>query len=283
MKFSVAMVLAGSLTLMFAARPAHANLLAYEGFDYSPTAGTIQGQSGGTGWAGAWNAGGFNASIHTNYQVGASSLGYPGLLTGGNRMTTASEPAISGIVRNFAAPLGAANTTEYLSFLVRPEGTLNQGAFNGYFGLYLNASTGSDMFVGKPGNGPIGQFDLETRGGTMQAASGVSITPQQTYLLVVRADFTASLDRFTLFVNPTAGSAEPAFGTVKNDSDVGTVGGVTLYSTGAYSLDEIRIGTTFADVTPRAGGTSVPEPGAVTCLLTGVVGLCGMIRRRRKR
>ena len=197
-------------------------------------------------------------------------------------MDTVSEPAISGIVRNFASPLGAAGTTRYVSFLMRPEGTLNTGAFNGFFGLYLNASTGNDMFIGKPGNGPLNQFTLETRGGTMQAASGVNINAQQTYLLVVRADFTASNDRFTLYANPSVGSAEPALGTVKNDSDVGAVGGVTLYSTGAYSLDEIRVGTTFADVTPLASGASVPEPGAVLSGLTGLISLWGMMRRRSR-
>ena len=283
MKRSMAVALAGGLALTLAGRPAGANLLAYEGFDYGAAGATIQGQNGGTGWAGGWTAGGYNASIHTNYVAGASSLTYPGLLTGGKSMTTVSEPAISGLVRNFAAPLGAANTTEYFSFLARPDGALSGGTFNNYFGMYLNASTGNDMFIGKPGNGPINQFALETRGGVMQAASGVSINPQQTYLLVVRADFTASFDRFTLYVNPLVGSPEPAFGTVKNDSDVGTVSGVTLYSTGAYSLDEIRVGTTFADVTPRAGGTSVPEPGAAVCLLTGLVGLWGVTRRRRAR
>ena len=79
----------------------------------------------------------------------------------------------------------------------------------------------------------------------------------QTVLLVLRVDFFAGIDRLTLYANPTPGAAEPFLGAVKQDRDLGTVTGLTLYSTGAFSVDEIRVGTTFADVVPTA---AVPEP-----------------------
>jgi hypothetical protein len=41
--------------------------------------------------------------------------------------------------------------------------------------------------------------------------------------------------------------------------------GLTVYSSGAFSLDEIRLGETFADVVP------VPEPSAAWLLLLGSV------------
>ena len=55
---------------------------------------------------------------------------------------------------------------------------------------------------------------------------------------------------------------------VKNDSNVGIVNGLTVYSTGAFGLDEIRVGTTFADVTPV-----VPEPGVMLVLPLGAMAL----------
>jgi Ca2+-binding RTX toxin-like protein len=56
----------------------------------------------------------------------------------------------------------------------------------------------------------------------------------------------------TLYVNPAPGGPEPTSGTVKDDSDYQTIDTVTIYSSGAFSIDEIRFGDTFADVTPTA-------------------------------
>jgi hypothetical protein len=50
-----------------------------------------------------------------------------------------------------------------------------------------------------------------------------------TALLVVKAEFTADIDKFTLYVNPLPGGTDPAVGTVKNNADVGTVNGLTIY------------------------------------------------------
>jgi hypothetical protein len=89
------------------------------------------------------------------------------------------------------------------------------------------------------------------------------------------ADFAAGNDKFTLYVDPTPGGAEPLTGTVKQDRDVGTVSALMLYSTGAFSVDEIRIGTTYADV------TSTPEPSSIS--FVGVLGFlaCGRLMGRR--
>ncbi len=127
---------------------------------------------------------------------------------------------------------------------------MNEGQFNGFFGLYLNASTTSDLFIGKAGGGTLDEFVLESRGGLLQRHSDATTTVGEEYVLVVRADFFAGNDRFTLYVDPSAGDVEPLEGTIKFDSDVGTVNGLTIYSTGAFSIDEIRIGYSFAEVVP---------------------------------
>jgi PEP-CTERM motif len=202
-------------------------------------------------------------------------LSFGALPTSGNRVTTQSLQSIGGLTRGLSTPLGTPGMTAYLSVEFRPEGTLNAGAFNGFFGLYLNGSLGTDMFVGKPGGGAISNYVLEDRGGTNQHPTSFMPIVGATDWLVVRADFTAGIDKFTLYVDPTPGGSEPLSGTVKQDSDVGTVSAITLYSTGAFSADEIRIGTTYADV------TSTPEPGSVA--LMGIAGLLACGRRAGRR
>jgi MYXO-CTERM domain-containing protein len=92
---------------------------------------------------------------------------------------------------------------------------------------------------------------------------------------VVKAEYAVvGNDRFILYVNPTPGAPEPATGLVKNDANFGLVQGLTLYSTGAMRIDELRVGQTFADVTP------VPEPAALGLLAVALVAITRLPRRR---
>lgn len=68
--------------------------------------------------------------------------------------------------------------------------------------------------------------------------------------LVVKMEFRDGPDQFTLFVNPTPGQPEPPTKSVKDDLDLESAEMIYLYSRGTWSVDEIRIGTTWADVTP---------------------------------
>jgi hypothetical protein len=246
---------------------------------YSPIGSDLLGKSGGAGWNGPWVTGGFNASIHTNYDIAGGSLTYPNLAVSGERVSTTAQNAISGVRRQFAATFTQNDTeTRYLSVLLRPEGTLHGGAFSGFFGLYLDASlsTGDrDLFIGKPGGGALGKWVVEERGGGGQFASPVDAIVGQTTLLVLRADFRPGNDRFVMFVNPSPLSSEPLTGIVKQDMDIGALDGIVLYSTGAHSVDEIRWGNTFADVTP------VPEPGTIALFVAGILTVACAARRIR--
>ena len=82
--------------------------------------------------------------------------------------------------------------------------------------------------------------------------SDVEPTVGKIAFLVVKLEMTDGPDRFTLFVNPVPGKAEPENGFVKEDLDLEFADRVSLYSRGAWSVDEIRIGTTWADVTPAS-------------------------------
>ena len=254
--------------------PAHGDLVAYEGFDYGPLGSDLLGGNGGLGFSGAWRPGGFNASISTNFDVVYDPLTFGSLVSTEPAIRTLADLAITGITRDLAQPLGLGGTTIYISFLIQPEGLLHLGAANGFLGVVLESPGEPELFVGKPGGGMIDRFVLEDRGGSRQTASNLEVMSRATAFLVIKAEFAAAgNDRFTLYTNPTPGAAEPLTGTVKNDSNVGTVVGLTLYSTGAMRLDELRVGDTFADVTPI-----VPEPAGLVLLSLAVAALA-VVRR----
>jgi hypothetical protein len=237
----------------------------YEGFNLTfPLFNT------GSGFSAAWAQGGFNVS-GAGYTAGEKSLAFNGLATTPGRVIGGAFPGINGATRTLAQPLGADNTTAYLSFMIRPAGTLDAGIFNGFFGVTLNGAGLQDLFVGKPGGGAVHEYVLEDRGGAGQLSSGVPVAIGQTAFLVVKAEFRAGPDIFTLYANPTPGEPEPASGAIKSDRDFGTISRVGIYSTGAFEVDEIRIGASYADVTPR--GAFAGTPGAANCRGVSVSGL----------
>jgi len=250
--------LAGLLFSPAMADSAFAGAGAYEPFDYSPANSDLNSNNGGTGFSGPWAPGGYNASLYDNYDIAAGSLTFGALQVSGNHVHSSAVNAIAGLTRPLTEPLGADGTTRYISFLVRPEGTLGAGVFNGFFGLILHRAEAfpganpepPELFLGKPGGEQIDQYVLENRGGAMQVPSGVLAEVGKTVLLVVRADFRAGVDKFTLYINPTPLCPEPAQGIVKEDIDSGPITELTIYSTGEFSMDELRVGNTFADVTP---------------------------------
>jgi hypothetical protein len=249
---------------------AYATLTAYDGFNYGPAGSDLQGNNGGFGFSSGWTAGGFNASIHNNYDIASGSLGFGSLLTSGNSVVTSPVTAISGLTRSLSSPLGAAGTTAYLSFLIEPRGVLNDGVFNGFFGVVFESATEPEVFAGKPGAGTLNEYVIEDRGGAGQFPSGVSTVINQTALLVIKAEFGLLSDTFTMYVNPTPGGAEPLSGTVKI-GNIDTIVGLTLYSTGGHAIDELRLGETFADVTPTS--RNVPETGPGMFGFAAVLGL----------
>jgi hypothetical protein len=261
--------------LILGANSTRGDLFVHEPFDYSPVDRDLVGTNGGLGFAGPWQPGGFNASISDNVDVDDDPLAFGALLSSPSAVRTSAVGAISGVTRSLAVPLGEAETTVYLSFLIKPEGVLHAGAFNGFLGVVLESPGEPELFIGKPGGGATNRWVLEDRGGSLQHASPVDITTSDTALLVVKAEYAGvGDDRFTLYVNPTPGAPEPATGIVKNDADFGLVQGLTIYSTGAMRIDELRVGQTFADVTP------IPEPTSLGLAALAVFALRRTERRR---
>jgi hypothetical protein len=128
-------------------QPVQASPLAYDGFELSFP---IYSNSG-TGFTGPWVQGGFNA-FASRYLLQPKSLCFPGLKggVGGSVSAQPSQNPINGAIRGLGQTFGPGSTF-YVSFLIQPQGVLNEGIFNGFFGLTLNGSTGNDLFIGKPG------------------------------------------------------------------------------------------------------------------------------------
>ena len=249
--------------------------------------------SSGTGFSDSWHAGTVTPNSTGNsmpdnsasYMVQATSLDGGVVPAQGGRVAALAQYSLgAGVSRDLAAPIGAAGTTVYMSMLLRADGTLNEGASNGFFGLVLNASTttpssSQDLFIGKTGSG---YFGLEDRGGNNSHLSSTAAAIGVSNFLVVKAEFSAAgtPDTFTLYLNPTATSL--GTGVVKQDSNLGMVNSLTIFSTGAFSMDELRIGTTLGDVVPAGENIAVPEPASVALLAIAGCGVAVFTRRRGK-
>ncbi len=209
--------------------------IAYEGFNPSFP---IYANSG-TGFSGPWS--GPSDSSYT-LTLNDRSLCYPQLQSSGGSVSAEGPHSLAE--RSLSQLLGANNTTVYLSFLLQPQ-ALNSGF--SFFGLFLGGNQGS-LFIGKPGAG--------------QVPSGTPTVVGQTVLLVVKAEFLPGNDRFTLYTNPKAGRSEPTNGVVKTDLNLGTVSVIGIISAnGDFAVDEIRIGTTYADVVPVIDQTAPGHSG----------------------
>ena len=212
-----------------------AALLAHEGFDYEPTAQPFV-ADGGYGFEGPWSL------LHSNQWIAAGSLVFGSLRTSGNRLRVYDSGFQVSLLRLVDSSMGDDGTTRYLSFLVRPEDEIHP---YGWFGLVFGFTP---LFVGKPGNGNP-HYVVESLGGQGQVSTGVPAVLGETALVVVRIDF--GPDTVTVYVNPEPGAPEPATGAVKSDVDLGTFWALEIYSSGAFSIDELRVGETFEDVTPK--------------------------------
>lgn len=225
-------------------------LLFSEPFDY-PTGERLSGKNGGTGFAQAWSSGGFNSGPDAPHVVADASLAYENLSTSGKSCKVAVQDRIVGMERPLAHPeeFAKPGSTRYVSVVMRPEGKLGDGPLNGFFGLCLRSTEG-ELFVGKPGNEAVDKWVMEERGGSAQVATAFPVVANQATLLVLKIECKQGNDRLTLYVNPKPGEAEPTNGTVKDDAHLGLTDTVLMYSTGAFSMDELRAGETFQSVSP---------------------------------
>ncbi|NVO18463.1 MAG: chitobiase/beta-hexosaminidase C-terminal domain-containing protein [Bacteroidetes bacterium] len=244
----------------------------YEDFNY-----TVPGNIGGnTTASGTTNN---NWTTHSNTKVGtddvvASSLTYTGLSnpTGnkvfipGNNTTTPRD-----VNRGFTSTA----TVLYYSALIQVVDNTQLGTADDYF-MNFGATSGATVtsFGGKLGIKSVNagaNFRLSinnTSGGTVTFTEfATDLSFGTTYLVVVKYDRSVSPTVASLWVNPVSlGGTEPA-GSVSNSSGTGTFAAFASIclrnssGTPKANIDEIRIGTTWADVTP---GVAVVAPTVTT-------------------
>jgi hypothetical protein len=244
----------------------HAQLIAYDGFNYTANA-TLASANGGTGWSGAWSSvsGGTVDVLNPGLTFGS-------LETEGNRGVITPTSATTFSTRTLGTTLDTG--TRYLSFLAQNTNGGTRGA-----GIVLRSSTGEIGFVGQlNGTSTWGISQGSTSTSTSFSSSSLSLL-----VLKIEFNYSGTFDRLSLAINPTPGGAEPGtYDAVIEGVDITTLSALRLqagFTSGSVTttiigIDEIRVGTTFADVTP------IPEPSAMALLLGGLVAILTLRKRR---
>jgi hypothetical protein len=220
--------------------------LPYEGFAYA--SGDIGGQSGGAGWAGAWSQdgsanGGNSVSTPTaNYFDASNQL----VTSGGCLLMGASGSADFIDDRQLAATVGGAGSV-YISFI----GGFTNG---GWEGIQLMHDSSDACFLGQG-------WAYESWGcGSFPYPEVLTTKSSQVQSFVVyRFDYTDTNVQVSIYVNPTL-AAEPATADATGSLNLFTFNEVVVkaHAVNAGVLDELRIGGTWASVTPFTARTDPP-------------------------
>lgn len=311
MKPTAALRLSLALTgaSLLAISSAHSAAVVYESFQFSPPDTTLTGNPGGTGLSGNWTvastatqtsnltygslvtsdsailASGYNTSS-ARVGIGASTLS--GLLSdsGGLWMSFLYRYGSSATNTRFAIGLGdsylsangnlfdedsnAATAEQAIGFAA----VYNTG--NGDIPMIWDSNTydggninGDPTFVTPPTTNP---------GLTSGSAAGYGLNPTSdtTYLIVLHAQWGAdgsTNDTVTLYTpgaDLTLGAPVATYQAIVSQDSFDTLFFTADQTIG--TLDEIRIGASYADVAP------IPEPSVA---LLGGFGLVALLRRRR--
>jgi hypothetical protein len=287
-------ILFASVALTCTASLSLASLVTHEPFNYAPgtpldvnAGGT--GQNGGSGWGEGWDV----QNNTTTYQASDAAplthtnlVSSPGYAIGGGSFTNSGRRIATGFGSAWDAagavsdPFGASATawrrgnidqgTVWASFLFRKT-TINNGrvAFHTN-NIPWNHDDGgnADLWVGRIDDNNL---RIRTRTlGTVNANQVIApLTFNETYFVVLAFDLTG--DVVDVYLDPAPGSNAPAAPTLDNVALGANFGfkSVAFYpGSGADNgaVDEIRIGTSFADVAP-----AIPEPATLGLLAGGAL------------
>jgi hypothetical protein len=248
--------------------------------------GSLDGQSGGVGWAGNWSA-------RTGVNVSAGGLNYSkGSVTvlGGDRKLSLNSPADGlALSRQFAQP---ATGTTYMSMLFQASSIpdRNQDRILMLINNDLNSeiSSGFRMSTSDSANRGFVTGHVILGNGFAYNSNDGGIIPGETNLLVARLSVAAvDTERLDFWFNPNsvdeASNASFSVGTTAlsafNRSFL-TIGTFGLNANGPdeYFIDEIKIGSSWSDV------VAVPEPSSIVLVaLASTVGLRAVRRSRVRR
>ncbi len=255
--------------LMLVTGIAQADLLEYEGFDYTGT--DLDDQNGGSGWEGAWinDSGSFDGHL-SNDDTSLDSAAFPFTPTG-DRIEGNGGTALRDMGTNFE--MGGEGNVVYVSMLMRKNSTALTAGENVEFSFLGNSNMNNQRL--RMGITSTDNFFVASglQGG--ESASFGTVAADTTYFLVAKIVSSASgNDQFFLNAyapGDTVGSSEGTW-----DANVAGVTGVILDQirlnigdgTGMVgSIDEIRIGETWGDVVPEPATTGLLMLGATVTML----------------
>lgn len=267
---------------------AHASVLAYDAFDYDP--GRIKGEKGGTGWAKAWRgapdsvAAAMDAPMTYTFPTGEVADGGLSALSPDSR-SERNNNFDNNVRRKLAQPFSG--DVVYASFLFRNDSSaVGTDTCQMWLGGYRGPKFG---MVGSSGEEGTDDFGASVGRRADDGAFTGDLTLGQTYLIVARITKTTSgakktYNQIEMWINPTIDdqdtpdvTASLAKGTVAKFSRIGFCN--TQNRTDLMFVDEVTLGTTWADVIPPPGAPPIPEPVTAALLLVGGV---GMLSRKRR-
>ena len=229
------------LTLGLGSQVCHASLIAEEGFDY-PAGTPLAGKTGPLGFSGPYTASNSGLTIsaggssYGDLSISGNKLAFSGTTNNGNFGSLSNSPETPG-------------TTVYMSYLMQADPN------SGYAGVSLFNGNDEVLFTGKRSGTP-NVFGLEPKDGTSEN-SGVHCT--RLSLVVCRIDFESDSATIRMYLNPQS-PEEPGTADVTVTRNSALVyDSVRFQSSNANgSVDEFRLGDTFADVAPLTFG-SIPS------------------------
>ncbi len=245
----------------------------FESFNFS-------GITSANGWTVHSGTTGFINAVNTASDQG-NSLAYPGLPASvGNRMAL-----VAGNAEDINKAITGITGTGYYSFLLKVSDTLGlSNAVNGDYFTGFGATTGTTVtnfgartFVKKATGNNFLLGILNASGGTVTTTFTPTSYPVGTTLFVVlKLDNTTTPITASLYVNPSPGAAQPAATATNAQGTSAFANFASIYfrqagtassGTGNLQIDELRVGSTWASVTPS--GIVSPSVIASTAGLSG--------------
>jgi hypothetical protein len=243
----------------------------YEAFDY-PAGAYIGGNGDAGSTSNNWTTHSVTAGQTTTIDIQAGNLTYTGLASSvGNKVYTFGNA--NAMSRDVNRAFTSTATTLYFSALINIVDNTQLLAAGDYFMCFgatagttvpgLGARLGAKLAT----SGTNFRFMIENiSGGTPTFTdNGADLNFGTTYLVVVKYNISAPLTVATMWVNPTSlGGAEPTGGIVNSTgtNTFTTFASICIRNNGTTpkaNIDEIRVGATWASVTPGTVGISKKE------------------------
>jgi MYXO-CTERM domain-containing protein len=285
---STALLVLGALGTL----SARADLVGFDSFESYTAGSNIHGQSGGTGWGGAWSVLPIGSSTAGTTAVSSTSITYNhgGATLGGGKSLLLSNTS-NGTQRNVFESVNTAGSDYYVSMIFQFSGSV----FAGWQALDNDPSINNDSIGLVAQNGSVAaRVDDVTSPVNSSSPGNVAgfVSAGTTYFMVIEYTGWTGTNYSTVnvWINPNTGdqSASSVSATYTDPSTGdggGSAGFLGLYvrtlidSTPVAEsmlIDDLRVGTDWGSV------TTIPEPGSASLAAAGAAALFALAGRRRR-